>query len=713
MNRTLFAIGAVTLLGQVVLLRELLVAFFGSELISVLALGLWLLGSALGALWGGRRGAGGSPTQPALAWLLIVLGLLLPLDVVAIRGIRPLGGVVPGAYLELPVQLGVLAAAVLPPSLLAGALLRRAAVQAVTRGGHLIRAYAVESAGGMLGGVVSTALMRYGWANLDGVLLAGLLATAAGAMLAARTRRAVAFGVGAAAAATLAAALLAAPALDHRLAIWGQPDLAASRDTPYGRITVTAAAGQTALFEDGALVATSEDTAAEEFAHLAAVQRGRPDSVLVLGFGSGGEVAELLAYRPTVVDWVVVDAELVRWLAPRLPGALGRALAAPAVRLIEADPRAWLTRSGRYDLILSTQAAPQSGRANRFWTREFFAAAGRHLRPGGVFACRLAAAENVWTPARLRRAAGIHRALAEAMADVVALPGFYAHIFLASDAPLSREPRVLAAVLAEAKPPPRYLTGAYLEYLYSSERFETAAALLAAADVPANRDVYPACYATTQTIWLAHFLPGLAWRDGSPDGVDARSVGLLLALIAVAVLAARRHDLGRRCVAAAVAGAGGMILEAVLLLHYQVHHGVLYQELGLLFTAFMAGLACGGEVSARMRPPGRRHQVALAASLALLSGTTAWLTAHGAATGLVGTTGLLLLAGAVTAALLGVASRRGRPAEAPLAGPLIAADLLGGSLGSVAVAVALVPLWGLPGAAVSGAALAGAVLLVT
>ena len=48
----LLAVGLVTILGQVVLLRELNVAFYGSELIYILAMGMWLLWTAVGAALG-------------------------------------------------------------------------------------------------------------------------------------------------------------------------------------------------------------------------------------------------------------------------------------------------------------------------------------------------------------------------------------------------------------------------------------------------------------------------------------------------------------------------------------------------------------------------------------------------------------------------------------------------------------------------------------
>jgi hypothetical protein len=46
----LIAVGFVSIFGQVVVLRELSVSFYGIELIYVLSLGLWLLGTALGAV---------------------------------------------------------------------------------------------------------------------------------------------------------------------------------------------------------------------------------------------------------------------------------------------------------------------------------------------------------------------------------------------------------------------------------------------------------------------------------------------------------------------------------------------------------------------------------------------------------------------------------------------------------------------------------------
>ena len=82
-----FFIGLVSTLAQVVILRELSVAFFGAELIYLLALGVWLLWTAVGAL-GGSRSAELFVARIRTGFTLAAV--VLPLDIVFTRAIRVL-----------------------------------------------------------------------------------------------------------------------------------------------------------------------------------------------------------------------------------------------------------------------------------------------------------------------------------------------------------------------------------------------------------------------------------------------------------------------------------------------------------------------------------------------------------------------------------------------------------------------------------------------
>ena len=106
----LFAAGALSMLAQVVVLREIVAALYGVELLYVMALGSWLVGTAAGAA-AGRR-------VPARVFAGVAgcgaLGVLVPAEVAAIRLAGPLAGAVAGAYLPFPVQLGWIAAVTIP-----------------------------------------------------------------------------------------------------------------------------------------------------------------------------------------------------------------------------------------------------------------------------------------------------------------------------------------------------------------------------------------------------------------------------------------------------------------------------------------------------------------------------------------------------------------------------------------------------------------------
>src|SRR5512139_1139068 len=221
----LVAVGFLSMVGQVALLRELAVASFGVELIYLLGLGFWLAAGALGAVAGRARVP--EPSK-AIDRAFLLLALLIPLGIVFLRGARVLFGGVPGAYLPLGQQVATAAAGLAPAGVALGWLFRRAAQRAAAAGGTLAAAYAWESAGGALGSVTATLSLHWGVPNLA----LGIACGAAGA------------GV----AAALLALLAVTGSIDLRTTSWNHHGLVAVADTPYGRVAVTRAGAQVAVF---------------------------------------------------------------------------------------------------------------------------------------------------------------------------------------------------------------------------------------------------------------------------------------------------------------------------------------------------------------------------------------------------------------------------------------------------------------------------------
>jgi spermidine synthase len=699
----LIAIGFVSLLGQVVLLRELNVAFYGTELIYILAIGVWLAWTATGAAIGRRHFVAPGPW---VRWLLVALACLLPLSVGAIRGLRIVFGGVPGAYLPFARQVLAMILALMPVCVALGLLFQWAARLYVDGRRTLAAAYAIESAGGMAGGVLATLFLVWGMRNLTAAMVCAVLALAAAAWPPRSERPRWLMAASGIVAALLATALGWSASFDRWMTSWNHPYLAATRDTPYGRVSLTEASGQISVFLNDALVFDTEGTGAEEFAHLAALQHPAPRRVLLLGGGIEGLARELLGHSPERIDYVEIDDRLIDVVLPFLPDEIRRSLEHDVVSVIAADPRAFLHGEGRYDLILVSMPEPASGQANRYFTREFFRRCESRLDPGGVLALRLRGAENLWTPWLIRRTASIERALRGVFDDVVILPGT-TNVVLASNRALTRDPMELGARFEARGIEARLVGPAHLEYLYTNDRFFEIADLMTATEAPVNSDARPLCYTYTLGIWLSQFFPGLATfelPDVTPHGaMSSVWVWLTTGILGLMFLILGRWPMVRRSLLAAVAGFAGMVLESVLILHYQTVRGVLFQDLGLLLTSFMAGLAFGsGAVHhlARGRGGGlpRGIGIALLAGIVVLSLAVAWLPST-AAGGLVATSMLLMGCGFLVAAVFAYASLYREPNQRAVVSPLYSADLVGGSIASLAAGLVLIPLLGLSASA--------------
>ena len=129
---------------------------------------------------------------------------------------------------------------------------------------------------------------------------------------------------------------------------------------------------------------------------------------------------------------------------------------------------------------------------------------------------------------------------------------------------------------------------------------------------------------------------------------------------------------------------------------------------------FMAGLALGAAAVDRLaagRTPPAFVGAAAVLAFAGLNLLVAWLIASGATLGLISTSFLLLACGFLVAAVFAWAGLRRRVDQRTVISPLYAADLIGGSLGSLIACLVLIPLAGIAASTALAAVLALAALL--
>lgn len=158
----------------------------------------------------------------------------------------------------------------------------------------------------------------------------------------------------------------------------------------------------------------------------------------------------------------------------------------------------------------------------------------------------------------------------------------------------------------------------------------------------------------------------------------------------------------RRIILVATAGFTGMVLETILILYYQVKHGVLYQDIGLLMMSFMAGLAAGATaIHKKMsgtfdhRPSTRWYGAGLLTGLCFLCAFTGIVLTMDISAGLVAISCLLGASGFAVGGVFAYASLHEVEDPKNVISQLYSADLIGGCLGSLLGSLILIPLAGM------------------
>jgi hypothetical protein len=145
-----------------------------------------------------------------------------------------------------------------------------------------------------------------------------------------------------------------------------------------------------------------------------------------------------------------------------------------------------------------------------------------------------------------------------------------------------------------------------------------------------------------------------------------------------------------------IGGLAGMSLETVLLLYFQIKSGILYQDIGILLTGFMAGLAIGAFAVEKMSArPTKFVGFALLGSFVVLSGLIGWSIKSGLGAGLSGCFGFLIMTGFLVSGIFAYAALQEPDDQFTAITPLYVADLIGGCFGSLLTSLVLAPMAGL------------------
>ena len=630
----LLLMGFTSTLAQVILIRELLVTFYGNELSIGIILANWLILEAIGSFFLGRIGNQPERSIGAYVVLQFVIAILLPLAVYGARVMKSMLGIPIGEVVGLfPIFYSSFF--LLAPIGLAGGAqftigcriysnLTKEAAPSITR------VYIYEAIGAMAGGLLLTfliipyfhsievALTVSGLNLISAILLIALVRKSSPAGLNTKHRVSTGF-LGRGIYLLLVAVILMAsigyilfsPKADeiHSLSTetqWQGYDLQYYKNSNYGNIAITKSGDEFTFYSDGIPIATSpnpDEVFVEELAHFPMLLHYSPGKVLVVGGGIGGLMNELLKHSVEKVDYTELDPLIIETIHTFNTPLTEAELSNPKVATHYIDGRLFLSRSREhYDVIIINLPSPSSLQLNRFYTREFFETADARLSSEGILAITCPGSLSYLSDELANLNACIYHTMLDIFPYVRVIPGEL-NLFLASQSAkvLTAEPNLLIQRFQERNLTTKLLSDFHIQYRMDDEKATWfMEAISRVADVRINRDLTPSGLFYDISRWSAlvsEFFGNVLKLMGKAN----LWVFLIpLAIFAVAFFAIRIRipKLQTTSIGVAIIATGfaGMAFSMVLILAFQSLFGYVYQMIALIIAAFMLGLAIGSTI---------------------------------------------------------------------------------------------------------------------
>jgi spermidine synthase len=390
---------------------------------------------------------------------------------------------------------------------------------------------------------------------------------------------------------------------------WKSLPLVYSKDTKYGNISVTKQYEQVTFYENGLMLFSYPDVStAEEAVHFALLEHPHPLSLLLIGGGLGGALSQALKYDSLTIDYVELDPQLIRTGEEQIPAEETKSLINPRVSIHYLDGRLFVkdkskqeTRK-RYDVIIINLTDPYTAQLNRFFTVEFFEMTRTILDDGGVFSFRVSSAENYISPELGLYLSSIYRTLSSCFAEVKVFPGSN-NIFLASKKTgiLFDDWQTMIVRLKQRAISTQFVNENFLPDRLSPARMEYLRNAVMQNRGIINHDLKPICYFYNGILWSKQFRsfekPVLLFLSQVHPGwlIGAILIIFLLIFLPRRFSGTRIPELSLNAIF--VVGFTSITVEIILFISFQIFYGYLYSMMGLIFTFFMLGLTMGAFIT--------------------------------------------------------------------------------------------------------------------
>ena len=595
-------------IAQTLLIRELLIVFYGNELTFGIILSVWLISGALGSGFIGNLFKNPENIVRPYCLFQVLLSLWLPVAIILIRTSRTLLGV---SFAEVLGIGSIVAIAALSLSLLAlsdGAMFnigfRLVSKVAGAQESSVAKIYLLESLGIIIGGITFTFVLLAVFNSFQiAFLIAGLNLFLCGLFL--MRDKNVWLRVGAWVLFLNALGLCFQSQALQKMTLarqWQKKNIVVDENSVYGNIAVSKDFSQYTIFYDGLptiSIPTPETYFTEDFIHIPLLAKKNIENVLLVGNAVGGLLTEALKYPLKKIVYVELDPVFIRVLKSLPDPTTEKELKDARVDIESTDGRNYIKNTReRFDAVFVNTGLPTSLAINRYYTVEFFDRVLGVLKRDGIAVFKTWGSLAYLSDEVKKINASLLKTLLNVFPYVEAVPGDGFNIFIASQEKINLDVDVLVdnwkgLGLKTHLINPEYLAlrlqKPYHDWFYDGLKSEMK-------NAPVNQDLRPIGLTEGLSLYYSQFskkIPKVfsGFKKVKPGPLTA---GLILFFIIWRQFCGQKN-IRTRTLNFTVLSTGlfAMSIQIIVLFLFQSLLGYLFQWLAILTTSFMAGASLG------------------------------------------------------------------------------------------------------------------------
>jgi len=586
-----FVLGFVSLSFQIILLRQMMVVFSGNEISVGIILSLWMIGVFCGSLFG---------VNFKFTRLAVFLGILLPLDLIAVRILKIFFQKTPTESLGISALFLYSFLVTFFICFLIGAWFV-SAYKFFSAKENLVslagKSYAFEAIGSILGGFITSFFLIKGNAFGSVFFLSSVVFLCL--LFFFKETKQKAFAV--VGLVLLIFLFLKSGKIDKFFLSlqWKPFEMVESKNSIYANISVVKMGEDFNFYENGNLFfSTSLNQYSEEIVNFALLSHKNPKNILIIG-GGLENVKQALKHPIEKAVFVTLDPVLVETTKKYFKDR--EIFSDRRLEIVYGDGRFFVKKADKkFDAVIVDMPNPDTALVNRFYTVEFFREVKGILKKDGIFALAVDVSENYMNDELKFLAGSVFKTLKEVFANCQVVAGLRGYF-------LANLKEIDAAILAERlkgrKIKLTYLTPYHIRYLLSQERVERILRWLEEKkQARTNRDFSPVCYFYGILFWGSQFANKIPLILIKFADLDVLWVFAFLAVFfGIFLFFLKKFKMKETAVLAIVFATAfaGILAEILVIFSFQVSFGYLYYRIGLLITLSMAGISAGSILSSR------------------------------------------------------------------------------------------------------------------